>query len=682
MAALGLALLAGLAGSPVAHAAFPGQNGQIGFSTGPTSDLFAIDFDGRRARSLIVRPGRDTSPAWSPDGEKVAWVNNATGRAQIYVADADGRNVRRFAPSSGYDNSPSWSPDGRSILFTSGRDGTGTTEIYVADADGSNVRRLTFRPLEDGGPVWSPDGTTIAWFSRETNRDKFHIYLMNADGSNQRRLTARVPGDTNPAWSPDGRRLIWISYANGGEIWVANADGTNVRRLYRNPYLVYSPVWSPDGRFIAFTQRRGSGDTRPFEVWVMRADGTGAALVIGIDRNPFGVALDWQPFADRGAQPVSLLEDGGAEDGFGGYFTQVAYPVPGWQTNGGMSVLRYGLPGFPAAASLPPVASPARASRAPVGGVRGPDGGRRFFFGGTAGVSTAVQDVDLTAQATEIDTGRAGVTLSGLLGGRGTETDEGTVTGTFLNAQGTAVGVVQIGPVAPADRGNATTFVSRLQTATLPAGTRRVRVTLTATRRVGATNDAYFDNVALAYAKPTEEPPPTPPEPVEPPEPAEAPGTEEIEEEGVSGAAGGGPGAGRLTRLAVAPRSFAVARGNTATIAAAPRRPRRGARIRYTVVRAGLVTLNVFRRRAGRRAASGRCVARTRANRRRRACTRLTNVGTFIRRARRGRNVVAFTGRLRRRALAPGAYRLTAATRDAAGRRLRPVATGFRIVRR
>ncbi len=666
VAALAACLL-GVAAT-AAHAAFPGRNGQIVFSTGPTPDLFAIDFDGRNARPVAVRPARDENPRWSPDGEKVGWVSYGTGRAQMMVADADGTNVRRLAPHpTSYDYGPSWSPDGRKILFLSGRDGTGTTEVYVADADGTNVRRLTFRPLEDASPVWSPDGTKIAWSSRETNRSKFDIYVMNADGSDQRLLIERpAVQDSSPAWSPDGRQILWSSYNRGGEIWVANADGTGMKRVYKTPYLLYSPVWSPDGRFIAFTERRGSGDSRPFDVWVMRADGSGASLVIGIDRRPSAVSIDWQPFADRGAQPASLLRDGGAEGGFGGYFVGVPYLVPGWETNGGLTALRYGLPGFPSEATPPPVVA---AGRFPVGGVRPGDGGRRFLFGGVQAVSTAVQGVDLAERAAEIDTGRASVTLSGLLGGRGTETDEGTVVGTFLDATGKALGLVQIGPVTPADRGNATRFVSRLQTATLPAGTRKVRVTLTATRRAGTTNDAYFDNLALTYTKPEDPPPAEPPPPVVPP-PATPPGRDAGADGGgpAGGGAGPGPAAGRLSRLRIAPRRFAVANRRTATIA-------RGAQITYRLSRAGLVTMRIVRVRPGRRVARGRCVAPTRANRGRRRCTRVTRVTTMLRRSRTGANSVAFSGRVGRRTLVSGTYRLTASAANRAS-------VTFRIVRR
>lgn len=658
-----LAVLAG--GATSAHAAFPGLNGQIGFSTGPTPDLFAIDADGRNARPLAVRPARDEEPAWSPDGRRVAWVSYGTGRGQIMVADADGRNVRRFAPSQqGFDGSPSWSPDGRRIVFTSGREGTGTSEIFVADADGTNVRRLTFRPLEDGSPVFSPDGTKIVWNSRETTQERMHLYVMNADGSGQRRLVPnRSAPDTQASFSPDGRRILFMSYDDGYELWVADADGTDARKIVNRMRETYSPVWSPDGNRIAFVMRRGANQS--FEVWVARSDGSDAEILLGIDRRAGGAQIDWQSFADRGGQPASLLEDGGAEDGFGGYFPQLAYLIPGWETNGGFTVLRYGLPGFPAYA-IPPLVVAAQTPRNP----RLDQDGRRFLFGGMSAVSTAVQDIRLTAPAAEIDTGRAKVTLSGLLGGRGAEADEGVVTGTFRSANGTALGLVQIGPVTPADRGNATRFLSRVETATLPAGTRSIRVTLTATRRAGTTNDAYFDNLALVYTTPEDPPPPGPPPPMPPPPPT-APGAP-------TGTASGAPnptGVGRVSGLRISPSRFAVARANTALIAGSPqRRPPRGARVRFTLSRGGMVSLRLARLRPGRRAASGRCVAATRANRARSRCTRVTRIAALLRNARAGRNSVRFTGRVRRRALPPGTYRLIAFGENSAR-------TTFRIVR-
>jgi len=669
VALLALPLVILLAGRvSVAQATFPGVNGQIAFPTGRGGedvDLFAINSDGTFARPLAVQPGRDFQPAWSPDGRQFAWVNNATGKRQIRIADADGRNVRRFVQSDAVDFGPAWSPDGRKLVFTSER--TGATELYVANADSSDVRQLTFqRLLADGRPNWSPDGSQIAWHLLERDPLKFQIYVMNADGSNQRRLfpNRTTRGDFFPNWSPDGRKILWLSYGNGGdggELWVANADGSNPQVIVelKSPLEVRSAVWSPDGKLIAYTAPFASGKIP--EVWVVRADGTGPSSIIGIAKTQFAPTIDWQPVADRGAQPSSLLRNGGAEDGFGGNFVGVDYPVPSWETNGGLTNLRYGLPGFPTPPALPVVMRAAHKAQK-VLPLRG-GAGKRFFFGGNQAVSRAVQVVTLPAPGAEIDTGRAKVTLSGLLGGRGAEADEGTVVATFLNAQNNPIGVVQIGPVTPTERSNRTSFVRRLQTATLPAGTRRIRVTVTAIRFAGQTNDAYFENLALGYSKPEAQPPTAPPTPVQPP--AATP----------PGATGNGPtGTGRVSKLKISPTPFAASGKNTAAVAQRGRTPS-GAKISYRLDRATVVTLKFDRRSSGRRNSSGQCVKTTSANRNRKRCTRNIPAGSILRFGRAGSNTVKFTGRVKRKALKSGSYRVTASARNRASAR-------FRIVRR
>ena len=115
---------------------------------------------------------------------------------------ADGSGQRRLTRDARFFATPAWSPDGRKIAFEGGRDGT--TGVYVVNADGSGQRRLA-RNGHD--PAWSPDGRTIAFFS-DTK-----IYLMNADGSEHRPLTKPLaPGrKASLAWSPDGRKLAFLN---------------------------------------------------------------------------------------------------------------------------------------------------------------------------------------------------------------------------------------------------------------------------------------------------------------------------------------------------------------------------------------------------------------------------------------------------------------------------------------
>jgi Tol biopolymer transport system component len=217
-----------------------------------------VDADGSNPRNLTKYAAGDEGPAWSPDGQQIAFWSNRAGRqagqayaTDIFVMDADGSNPRNLTDNSVTDTSPTWSPDGRYIAFASDRDGN--YEIYVMDADGSNPGRLTNDEAKDLWPAWSPDGRYIAFVS---DRDgDFEIYVMDADGSNPRNLTnneerevgeeGRIIGfDSSPTWSPDGRYIAFQSDREGEsqEIWVMEADGSNPRRL--TDMRAVHPSWS------------------------------------------------------------------------------------------------------------------------------------------------------------------------------------------------------------------------------------------------------------------------------------------------------------------------------------------------------------------------------------------------------------------------------------------------------
>ena len=193
----------------------------------------------------------DFRDRWSPDGSKFLGED---GRHGILVSGADGRASTRLA--SGH--SPAWSPDGSKIAFVSSeKENPG---VVVMNADGTNVTRLT-----DGyvgaRPSWSPDGSKIAF--ETIGEGGISLEVMDADGTNRIKLADQLLFDMLDqypvSWSPDGSRIVFtrdgIPLFESSErdvdisldIYTVNADGSNLTRLTTGGRSL-DPVWSPTAR--------------------------------------------------------------------------------------------------------------------------------------------------------------------------------------------------------------------------------------------------------------------------------------------------------------------------------------------------------------------------------------------------------------------------------------------------
>ena len=254
---------------------------------------------GDRLLSLIQgtpSPREVQTPAWSPDGRRLAFVSKRDGNSEIYVMNADGSAQENLTRQPASDSHPSWSRDGRRLVFVSRRDGN--SEIYVMNADGSGLRNLTRTPSDDLDPTWSPDGRTIAFVQKKCltsscSQGRWNGYLavVNADGSGLRRLTTRPAYVLNPSWSADGKT---IHYAHA----LVNADGSGQSEMPRN--VPIAGVWSPDGQRIAIVRFPHSPaearDPTQHGLWVMNADGSDARRVAG---NTTSGVPAWSPDGRR-----------------------------------------------------------------------------------------------------------------------------------------------------------------------------------------------------------------------------------------------------------------------------------------------------------------------------------------------------------------------------------------------
>lgn len=228
--------------------------------------------DSAGRRTLLRVGDRDWSPAWSPDGRKLAFASDQDGTTRIMVLELESELVQPVTPMGRPPaSSPSWAPDGQRVAFDMGSDGN--YNIYTRRVGESAITQLTSTAGRNSDPAWSPDGRSIAFVSDREDGD-MEIYVMNARGRNVTRLTHSPGWDFAPAWSPDGGRIAYecIDSVNGDiEICVMDSDGDNRHVLTSNLVDDRQPAWSPNGRHIVFCRERAGGAT--WDIWVMDADG-------------------------------------------------------------------------------------------------------------------------------------------------------------------------------------------------------------------------------------------------------------------------------------------------------------------------------------------------------------------------------------------------------------------------
>ena len=295
------------AGSPAGRIAYLGTQGDH-------RGVFA--FDVASGDVVPLTDGAD-SVLWaapSPDGSRLAVIEERPGRYAVVISEADGsRPVTIVEEDATGAVGPdiidvSWSPDGSRIAY-SGRtveDGVARRTIIIVNADGSGAPMVL-----DGlwtSVSWSPDGERLLalGFPHEGHEGQFDLYAIRPDGSDPVQLTDDEATQHEPSWSPDGSRIVFATGESdlSQDVYVMNADGSDVRRLTDWQGLDFAPVWSPDGRWVAFASDRDatpeqqasnrSGDAifTGLSLYMMRADGSDVGMVLESDS---ALPVSWGP---------------------------------------------------------------------------------------------------------------------------------------------------------------------------------------------------------------------------------------------------------------------------------------------------------------------------------------------------------------------------------------------------
>ena len=195
-------------------------------------------------RQVSARAGVNQAPAWSPDGKKLALtLSTRDGNLDVYVLDLATQALTRITDDPGIDTEPQWSKDGRTIYFTSDR--AGGPQIYsVGVSPGDRPRRLTFQGSYNARPRLSPDESTLAFVTQEDGA--FRIATMDLKGHNDMQVLTKGRFDVSPSYAPNGAEIIYASRDRGrGVLAMVSSDGRVQERLVSSEGDVQEPAWSP-----------------------------------------------------------------------------------------------------------------------------------------------------------------------------------------------------------------------------------------------------------------------------------------------------------------------------------------------------------------------------------------------------------------------------------------------------
>ena len=238
----------------------------------------------RRTRPVTNLPDGACQPSWSPDGARLVFVSpchvSPEGRpldisegppedTALYTINADGTNLVALPTVPGGNSEPAWSPDGQRLAFTSLRDGRPL--IYVLDLMDQSVKRLT-EPSPDFAaarqPAWSPFGNQIAFAKKRV--DTYQIWTVTDAGQGQQPISrgGQEYWDFSPTWSPDGKTVFFTERNAQGPVlpWIMSIlyemrDSASGTRVELGPLPVEHPQVSPDGQWLVF-EGKGPDENR------------------------------------------------------------------------------------------------------------------------------------------------------------------------------------------------------------------------------------------------------------------------------------------------------------------------------------------------------------------------------------------------------------------------------------
>jgi len=253
------------------------------------SEIWQMDPDGKNAKPITHSGVLTKEPAVSPDGSKIAFINNKLDKWAIFVFSVDPvRDLRFYNPNARMNTQPSFTPDGKQLVFSSTFGTDHCCRIFIANLDGSGVRPISSPGFIDAEPKVNPKtGADIVFASGRSGPEQ--LYKMSIDGGNLERLTDGTGEASNPSWNPDGVHIAfsWTrGYAAGKwNVFIMDVSSHQYNQLTHDQGKNENPTWAPDGVHLAFMSDRSGRE----QIYTMLSDGSQPAQQIthqGINKTP------------------------------------------------------------------------------------------------------------------------------------------------------------------------------------------------------------------------------------------------------------------------------------------------------------------------------------------------------------------------------------------------------------
>ena len=224
--------------------------------TGKRFTLHITDPDGEGGQIALASPESIISPAWAPDGKRLAYVSFETQKAAVWVQDLTTGERRMVANFKGSNSAPAWSPDGQNLVLTLSL--AGPAQLYVIPVAGGVPRRLTSSNAIDTEAVYSPDGRHVYFVSDRGGGPQ--VYRVPAEGGAVERITFAGDYNISPSISPDGKHLAYISRQSGAFRLMLQELGSTQATALTDTRDDESPSFAPNGRLIVYATRTQGND--------------------------------------------------------------------------------------------------------------------------------------------------------------------------------------------------------------------------------------------------------------------------------------------------------------------------------------------------------------------------------------------------------------------------------------